>query len=241
MQFRVPCSRFRVLVPILVLVLGSMLLPFVEAAGRTVAFRASDGRAITGLLLEASERPAPAIVLVPMLGRSKDDWQAVAQRLAEGGITALAIDLPGTTLPEAPAALAAWHTDVRAALDYLAARPDMVRQGALGVAGASLGANLAALAAAADPRVRALALISPTLDYRGVRIEAAMRQYGSRPGLLVASLRDAYSARSVRDLTANAPGPRESRWAESAAHGTTLLAREPDLVRVLVEWFQRTL
>lgn len=205
-----------------------------------MAFRASDGRAITGLLMEASQRPAPAVVLVPMLGRSKDDWQSVAQRLAEGGITALAIDLPGTTLPAAPAALAAWHTDVRAALDYLAARPDG-RQGALGVAGASLGANLAALAAAADPRVRSLALISPTLDYRGVRIEAAMRQYGARPGLLVASLRDAYSARSVRDLTANAPGPRESRWAETAAHGTTLLAHEPDLVRAVVEWFQRTL
>ena len=84
-------------------------------------------------------------------------------------------------------------------------------------------------------------LVSPSLDYRGVRIETALRQYGARPALLMASLRDPYAARSVRELTREAPGPREARWAESRAHGTALLASEPDLVRALVEWFQRTL
>ena len=68
-----------------------------------------------------------------------------------------------------------------------------------------------------------------------------MRQYAARPVLLIASLKDPLAARTVRELTKNAPGPREARWAEATAHGTMLLAREPDLVRALVEWFQRTL
>jgi hypothetical protein len=68
-----------------------------------------------------------------------------------------------------------------------------------------------------------------------------MRQYGARPALLMASLKDPYAARTVRELTTEAPGPREARWAESRAHGIPLLSREPDLVRALVEWFQRTL
>ncbi len=173
-----------------------------------------------------------------MLGRSKEDWQSVAQRLAEANISSLAIDLPGASLPGDAAALVAWHTDVRAAVEHLSGRPD-VR--VVGVAGASLGANLAVLAAAADPRVRSLALVSPSLDYRGVRIEAPMRQYGGRPALLIASLRDPLAARTVRELTKEAPGPREARWADTMAHGATLLAREPDLVRALVDWFQRTL
>ena len=219
-------------------VLGGAQAP--TAAGRAVSFRAPDGRLLNGLMFEASQRPSPAVVLVPMLGAAKDDWQGVAQRLADGNISALAIDLPGTSVPEDPALLSGWHQDVRAALNYLAARGD-IRPDAIGVAGASLGANLAVLAAVADPRVRSLVLVSPSLDYRGVRIETAMRQYGRRPALLMASLRDPYAARTVRELTREPPGVREARWAESRAHGIPLLSGEPDLVRALVEWFQRTL
>ena len=207
----------------------------VVGAGRVVTFRAPDGRTLNALAMDASARPAPAVVLVPMLGRPKDDWQAVAQRLADANITALAIDLPGQYGPTS-----GWHTDVLAAVAYLASRPE-IRRDAIGVAGASLGANLAVLAASGDPRIRSLALVSPSLDYRGVRIESAMQQYGGRPALLMASLRDPYAARSVRALAAEPPGLREVKWSETIAHGTALLAREPDLVRTLVEWFQRTL
>jgi dienelactone hydrolase len=208
------------------------------AAGRQVTFLSPAGRQLSGLMFDSSLRPAPAVVLVPMLGGSKEDWEEAGQRLADARIMALAIDLPQRTHPGDAAALASWHLDVRAALDYLSGRPD-VRS--LGLAGASLGANLAVLAAVDDSRVRSLALVSPSLDYRGVRIEAPMQKYGARPALLLASLRDPYAARSVRELVKNAPGPRDARWAESAAHGTVLLDREPDLVRALVEWFQRTL
>jgi dienelactone hydrolase len=211
-----------------------------QAAGRAVAFRGLDGRLLNGFMVEASQRPSPAVVLVPMLGGTKEDWEQVAQRFAEANIAALALDLPDTVLPDDPASLPGWHQDVRSALNYLAARGD-IRADAMGVAGVSLGANLAALAAAADPRVRGLALVSPSLDYRGVRIEGAMRQYGARPALLIASLKDPYAARSVRELTNHPPGPRESRWGESRAHGLALLASEPDLVRALVDWFRRTL
>jgi len=213
----------------------------IDAAGRVVTFRAFDGRTITGLLMEAGNRPAPAVVLVPMLGRPKDDWQSVAQRLADANITALAIDLPGLNLPSDQAALLRWHMDIRDAVAYLASRPADVRANAIGLLGASLGANLAAVAAAADPAVRSIALVSPSLDYRGVRIETPMRQYGARSAILMASLHDPYAARSVRELVKDAPGPREMRWSETAGHGTVLLSRDQDLVRSLVEWFQLTL
>ena len=212
----------------------------VRAAGRAVTFRTADGRAVAGLLTEASVRPAPAVVLVPMLGRSKDEWQGPGQRLADANITSLAIDLPGQAFAGDGRAITGWSEDVRAALTFLEGRPE-IRGGSLGVAGASLGASLAATAAAADSRVRSLVLISPSLDYRGLRIETAMRQYGMRPALLLASRQDPYAARSVRDLAKDPPGIREIHWSDSAAHGMPLLVREPDLVRILVEWFQRTL
>jgi len=213
----------------------------VEAAGRVVTFRAEDGRTITGLLMEADQRPAPAVVLVPMLGRPKDDWQAVGQKLADANVTALAIDLPGSTVPEDPKQLASWSDEIRAAVSFLASRAGEVRPGSIGVAGASLGGTLAALEAVGDGGVRAIALISPSLDYRGLRIEGAMKAYGGRPALLVASAHDPYAARSTRELAQGAAGPRDIRWSDVSAHGTVLLARDPELVRSIVEWFQAAL
>lgn len=212
----------------------------VEAAGRSVAFRSEDGRAINALLFEPSQRPAPAVVLVPMLGRPKEDWDAIGQRLADANLLALAIDLPGQSDPGDSKVLAGWSNDVRAAVTYLSTRQD-VRPGAIGIAGASLGASLAATAAAADPSVRSLALVSPSLDYRGVRIDAAMKQYGGRPALIIASTHDPYAARSARELAKDPPGTRETRFSETTAHGSLLLARDADAARALIEWFQRTL
>jgi dienelactone hydrolase len=175
-----------------------------------------------------------------MLGRAKDDWDAVAQRLADANILALAIDLPSQSGAGDSKVLGGWNADVRASVSYLASRQD-VRSGSIGVAGASFGATLAALAAADLQAVRSLALVSPSLDYRGVRIEAAMKQYDGRPAMLMASSRDPYAARTVRELAKDPPGTREMRFSETAAHGTILLMRDSDLVRALVEWFQATL
>ena len=218
---------------------------------RTIAIRLPDGRSVNALHAEAAQRPAAAVVLVPMLGRGKEDWQPLIDRLVEADITALAIDLPGVAAPAESKDLASWHTAVIGAVDYLFTRPD-VRGSAIGAVGASLGANLAAVAAAADNRIRSLALISPSGDYRGVRIAGAMKAYGDRPALLLASLKDPYAARSVRELAGGSPGQperpggvssglRETLWSEIPAHGTVLFTRQPELTRSVVEWFLRTL
>lgn len=239
-----PCLRGRVeawiaglVAWVVVLMAGSPL----AAAGRPVTFRTAGGTTVTGLMFDARERPSPAVVLVPMLGRPKDDWQAVAGQLAEANIGALAIDLPAATLPADPAELRQWHEPIDAAVAYLASRPAEVQPGAVGAAGASLGASLTVLAAAGNPAIRSIALVSPSLDYRGIRLELPFAQYGARPAMLMASVQDPYAARSVRVLAQDASGTRELRWSNVPAHGTVLLARDGDLVRLLVEWFQRTL
>jgi alpha-beta hydrolase superfamily lysophospholipase len=239
-----PYVRLRGLACLRLVVLGVTSVVLMSgsaaAASRLVTFQSTSGRTVTGLFTDADRQPAPAVVLVPMLGRPKDDWQAVADRLAAAGVHALAIDLPGPDRPGGSQELLRWHEDVRAAVTFVAGLA-AVRPGALGMAGASLGANLVAVAAAAEPGVRSIALVSPSLDYRGVRIEAPMERYGARQALLAASVQDPYAARSVRELATIGTGTREVRWSNVPAHGTTLLSRDPDLVRVLVEWFQQTL
>lgn len=225
-------------VAMLVVVLAAPVT--VSAAGRNVTFRSDDGRTVTGTFFEANHLPAPAVVLIPALGHPRDEWQVVAQRFAEQNITALTIDLPGAVVPDDPRELARWSVMVRSAVTWLGGQPN-VRASAIAVAGASLGGSLAATAAGTDTRIRAVALISPSTEYRGLRIEGALRQVGSRPVLFVASRRDPYAARSARELTKDAPGPRETFLGDDASHGVPLLTAEPDLARMLVDWFQRTL
>jgi alpha-beta hydrolase superfamily lysophospholipase len=211
------------------------------ASTQRVSFRADDGTTLAGTWYEPSLRPAPAVILVHMLQKSRRDWDPLASRLAGEGIGALAFDLRGHGESSGGAGdYAAMVQDVRAARRFLASRSD-VTPSRIAIAGASIGANLAALAAADDPTIVSLVLLSPSLDYRGLRIEAAVRKYGARPVLLVVSDDDGYATRSARDLQKAGGGIRETMVLSRAGHGTTMLLRDPDLSRRLVEWFRRTL
>lgn len=220
-----------------------LLLEPASAASQRVNFRADDGTTIAATWYEPSSRPAPAVILVHMLHRTRRDWDQVASRLASEGVGALAIDLRGhgdsSGSAPAPDGYAALTLDIRAARRYLAGRSD-VRPGRVGIAGASLGANLAALHAADDPSVGSLALLSPSLDYRGLRIENAVRKF-QHPTLLVASDDDPYASRSARELEKAGSGMRERIVVNRAGHGTVMLGRDADLARRLVDWFRRTL
>ncbi len=154
--------------------LASMPAP-ASAAAQPVQLRTADGVPIAAALYQA-DGDAPAVVLVHMYTRTKEDWRPFAERLQASGLTALAIDLRGHGASGGVSTPApAMALDVQAAIGFLAAR-----SGGRGIAivGASLGASAANMAAAESPGVRGVALLSPASDYRGVRIDAALRKYG---------------------------------------------------------------
>jgi dienelactone hydrolase len=218
------------------------------ATVRPVTFRTEDGATIAATWYEASRHPAPAVILLHMQTRSRDDWQAVATRLADAGIHALAIDFRGhgASSPDVaddggePGA-ARQILDVQAARAFLVSRPDLVRTSAIGIAGASLGANVGLAEASSDAAIKSIALLSPGIEYRSVRGDTAMRKYGTRPALLVAGTNDGYAMRSVKQLATLGDGIREIKTLDNAGHGTMMLGHDPDLAGALVDWFQRTL
>jgi dienelactone hydrolase len=226
---------------LLVIVAGALLAaPSESRAAQRVTFKTDDGVVIAGTWYEPASRSGPAVILVPMLHRSRHDFDGLASQLASAGIGALTFDLRGHGESQGTigADLGEMVADVQAARRFLAGRGDV--PGRVGLAGASLGASLAAIAAAGDPTISSLALLSPTLDYRGVRIEAAMKKFGARPVLMVASDEDGYASRSVRDLAKGQRG-REVLRLTGAGHGTVMLERDPSLMGSLVDWFRRTL
>lgn len=212
-----------------------------RATVRSVTLRTQDGISLAASFFEPSRRLAPAVICIHMLTRTREDWQSVAARLSDAGFGVLTFDLRGHGGSRGSADdLTAMVQDVRAAVAFLAGRSD-VQSGAVGLAGASVGANLAVLMAADELPVRSIALFSPGLDYRGLRIDTAMKKYGDRPALLVAGRNDPYAIRSVKQLAALGTGTRDVHIVEGGGHGTALFASAPDLIGVVVDWFQRTL
>ena len=226
------------------LVLLSIVLasPSAEAAGTRVSFPSGDGVMIAGELYEAASRPAPAVLLVHMLSRSHADWGGLPERIRDAGITALAIDLRGHGQSSGSAQdLQAMVGDVRAAALWLSTRPN-VRGDQIAIVGASLGASLALLAVVNVPQVRAIALLSPSLDYRGLRTDNALiKRLGPRSIWLAASDQDPLALRSLRDIAAEPSGPREQHVSSVLAHGTVLLDKDGDVARSLVDWLRRSL
>ncbi len=226
-----------------VMLAGVLAAPAPAAAsGRAVTFASADGTSIAAELFEASPRPAPGVVLVHMLSRNKGDWGNLGDRLQDAGLTALSIDLRGHGHSSGSAqGLPDMVQDVRSAVLWLSARQG-VRPDAIGIVGASLGANLAMLAAAELPAVRVLALLSPSLDYRGLRADAAvLKQIGDRAIWLAAATDDPYALRTVKSIAAEGSGPREQRLVEGRAHGTRMLGADAELGRALVDWLRRSL
>jgi dienelactone hydrolase len=222
--------------------LGCLVLAAPAHAERTVSFRAADGTHLSASLHEPDRRPAPGIVLIHMLTRSRSDWNDAAERLRDAGFVALALDLRGhgeSSGGHADATtLGPMLQDVQAAVAFLRAQTT-VAAGRIGLAGASAGANLAAMAAGADKSVRSLVLLSVTTDYRGLKSEPSLKRFAG-PVLFLVGSNDPYALRSARVLA----GPTTRRHVETfegAGHGTVMLKRRPELVDRLVNWFRQTL
>ena len=177
-----------------------------------------------------------------MLSRNRGDWGGLPDRIRETGVTALTIDLRGHGQSSGSAQdLQAMIQDVRAAARWLSTRPN-VRGDQIAIVGASLGASLALIAAVELPAARALALISPSLDYRGLRTDVGLvKRLGARSIWLAASDQDPLALRTLRDIAAEPSGPREQHVSSVLGHGTVLLDKDGDLARMLVDWLRRSL
>jgi alpha-beta hydrolase superfamily lysophospholipase len=180
-------------------------------------------------------------VLVHMAGRSRADWSFFMDRLGRSRMSSIALDLrghgaqAGETAPT-PEVYAAMVADVQAAVAWMRA------QGITEVSctGAELGANLCLKAAAADPDIVNLVLLSPGLNVKGHTSADAMDGYGRRPALLVASIEDKYAARTVHYLSERATGQVHVEMLDKAGRGIKMLNREPSLEGILLSWLLGT-
>jgi len=105
--------------------------------------------------------------------------------------------------------------------------------------GASIGANLAIQYMANHTRIIAGAILSPGLDYRGVKPELFIKNLDEDQAIyLAASEDDKYSADSAKELYNLAKTAKKLKLLRNAGHGTDMFNANPDLMDEIIDWLR---
>ncbi|MBE0642855.1 MAG: alpha/beta fold hydrolase [Bacteroidetes bacterium] len=210
-----------------------------------VNFTTSDGIVITGTLYPAGSK-APTVLCLHQWRSDRGSFAALAKKLQGAGMTVLAIDMRGyggstrtadgkSIRPDRRAG-----PDIEAAMKFLRANP-AVDAAHIGIIGASYGSSNAIIYAAGDPAVRAVVLLSPGLNYfNELPTEGAVRKFGGRPLLAVASSEDLRSVETVDAYRAAVPSI-QTKLYENAGHGTDILDAGVGLDAVISDFLKKNL
>jgi dienelactone hydrolase len=224
------------------------------SAPQTVKFVSSDNVEIVGTFYEPPAANSPAVLLLHQWGSNRASYDEFARKLQAKGFGALAIDGRGfgestKTIDGSPVGtdrgdetVKGMRADVDRAFQFLAKQKN-VDAGRIGLVGASYGSSLAMIHAAENKAVKAVALLSPGLNYFGnLPIEDAVENYGARPLLLVAADDDQNSAETVKKLKESVSGEKsEAQIYARGGHGTTLFSAGVGLDDLLEKFLTKNL
>ncbi len=210
-----------------------------------ISFATEDGFLIYGTYYP--KEGGRQIILLHMLSRDRHTYDNFAKILNEK-YSVLSIDLRGhgQSITSSSLRKTRWEEfsdddfrdmvkDVKGAKDFLISRG--VDASNLVIIGASIGANTALSYASEDSDVKAVVLLSPGLDYRGIGTEEPMKNYRGKV-LIMAGERDAESAQGSRKLKEIAGDRAEMKIYSGDEHGTELLFRY-GTNDVILGWLER--
>lgn len=196
--------------------------------------------------------PYAVVVFIHMLRGSQADWGDVVKRLNMEGIASVTLDLRGHGVSTSKEGKTVLQKDL-SAQDYLAMPSDVelvlkeveknknVDPDHLILIGASIGANSALLYASKDSRVKGVVLLSPGLDYHGVKTSEAAEKYKGRPALILSSTGDTYSYTSSTALSRKMGPSSLLKTYKGSEHGTALFLANPLLLEEIVQWVKQKL
>lgn len=221
---------------------------------QTIKFTSAENVEIIGTSYESSQPNSPAVLLLHQWGSNRKSYEMLAKRLQAKGFGVLAIDGRGfgesvkTTEGKAVGTdrgdetVKGMKSDVDNAFQFLTKQKNVDIQ-KICIVGASYGSSLAMIYGAENKQIKAVALLSPGLNYFGnLPIEDAVKNYGERNLLLVAAEDDQNSAATVKKLKSSVENDKyEMQIYPKGGHGTNLLAAKVGLEDLLEQFLTRSL
>jgi pimeloyl-ACP methyl ester carboxylesterase len=234
-------------------------------AGQRVSFLTDDKVLIVGTYYPAqttttsstpsSTTTSNAVILLHMLGHNRSDWNGFVSTLGNktNGYAVLSIDLRGhgeSTSSQngntisfqsfTPDDFNKMVMDVKAAKQFLVTQKN-INPNDIAIVGASIGANVALNYAASDPSIKAVVLLSPGLDYRGVTTSDAIRQYKG-PIYIATAGKDPIAGNDPQTLCNEIKCSNSNRlqiYQDSNSHGTDMFSDsslQPSLDKLIISW-----
>ncbi|NJL54333.1 alpha/beta fold hydrolase [bacterium] len=195
-----------------------------DSMPQPVMIEAADGLMLVGdFYLLNVEEPAPAVLLLHMLGSERGAWDHLIPELTASNYNVLAIDMRGHGDTGGDTNWGAAEGDLQTLLDWLREQ-NSVQDEAIAIVGASIGSNLALIGCANDADCVTAVALSPGLDYRGVMPEEAVTGgLSERSVLLIATHGDDESAEAVKQMLTNShEGEITVELHSGSLHGTDM-------------------
>jgi dienelactone hydrolase len=236
--------------------------------GQRVSFLTDDKVLIVGTYYApqttATTSSANAIILLHMLGHNRNDWNDFAPILSNktNSYAVLSIDLRshgestsqngtsqnGNTILSfllTPNDFNKMVMDVKAAKQFLVTQKN-INPNNIAIVGAGIGANVALNYAASDSSIKAVVLLSPGLNYKGVTTSDAIRQYKG-PIYIATAGKDPIAGNDPQTLCNEivncANNNRLQVYQDSTSHGTDMFSDsslQPPLVKLIISWLNPT-
>ena len=201
------------------------------------------------------ESPAGWIIFSHMMPAMKESWNDLAKRFQGAGYEGIAIDLRGhgesisgglTRKLNYRNFFDAEHQksilDLEAAADFLI-KERKAAAGKISFVGASIGANLSLQYISEHPEFKTAVLLSPGLDYRGVKTEPMVKKLSAGQKVFFVSAQDdirsggnnAEENQKLYDLTPPEV-EKQIKIYETGGHGTDILKSQPELAEKIKDF-----
>ena len=221
---------------------------------KPVEVQTNDNRIIKGKFLypKTGKTKYPVVVLLHSLGYSSTYWGDLPNKLLANGYAVFEIDFRGhgqsiydSTFHKKywryfkPKAYLRFPTDITAMLNKLpkvSKKADMTHYA---IIGADIGANTAILVAKSYPqKPKALVLISPSMNFKGLYTPIALTSLGKCPILTIASSKDNYSIAQQDELSKFAQGDYYIKRYPLGGTGMLLLKVNPQASSNISNWIK---
>ncbi len=204
----------------------------------------TDDRIAIAATLRVGRSGSTPIVLVHQLASDRSEWEPLVAKLTEAGLTTLAIDLRGhgRSVGGDGATYRAFRDsdwrdtqkDVRAAINFLVRRATVQAEHVV-LIGSSIGGTACLAAAAEDPRVSGIVVLSPGRAYHGFDAIVPASHLGERE-LLVLHSSEELPSHETAEVLDRIVAHSTVRAVPGSAHGVAMLAEDPTQLDAVVEF-----